>query len=56
MLPPPRTVVLLHLRVGPILYVIPKQVSRKLKGPQRILPPFKGEHFEGAASSTSPKG
>ena len=48
MLPPPRTVVLLHLRVGPILYVIPKQVSRKLKGPQRILPPFKGEHLEGA--------
>jgi hypothetical protein len=24
----------------------PKKVSRELEGPQRLLPPFKGEHLE----------
>jgi hypothetical protein len=27
-------------------YIIPKQASRELEGPQRLLPPFKSEYLE----------
>jgi hypothetical protein len=44
MLPPPQIMVLmLHLRVGPSLYVFPKQASQELEGPEDLLPPLKGE-------------
>ena len=37
---------LVHVWVGQIQYVILKRVSWELEGLQRVLPPFKGEHFE----------
>ena len=40
---------LLHLRVGLTLYVIPKRASQELVGTQKLLPPFKGEHLKGCA-------
>jgi hypothetical protein len=43
--------VLLHFQVGLIQYVTPQQASQKLKGPQRLLLPFKGEHLEWAWAS-----
>ena len=36
---------LLHFQVGLSLYVIPKQSLQELEDPQRLLPPFKGEHL-----------
>ena len=36
---------LLHLPVRLTPYVVPKQASQELEGPQRLLPPFKGEHL-----------
>jgi hypothetical protein len=41
--------VLLHLRVGLNLYVIPKRASQELADTQKLLPPFKGEYLEGCA-------
>lgn len=42
--------VLLHLRLNPSLYVIPKgkpkRASRLLEAPRKVLPPVKGEHRE----------
>ena len=43
--------VLLHFRVGQSLYVIPKQALWELEDPQRLLPPFGGEHLEQAWTS-----
>ena len=37
---------LLRFQVGLSLYVIPKQALQELKGPQRLLPPFKVEHLQ----------
>ena len=37
---------LLHFQVGLSLYVIPKRALQELKGPQRLLPPFKLEHLQ----------
>ena len=34
MYPPVQIIVLLHLRVGGTLYVIPKRASRELEGPK----------------------
>jgi hypothetical protein len=38
--------VLLHFQVGLRLYVIPKWALQELEDPQRLMPPFKGEHLE----------
>ena len=48
MFPPMWITVLLHFRVGLSLYIIPKWTLRGLAGPERLLPPFKGEHLEHA--------
>ena len=45
MLPLVRVMVLLHFQVGLSLYVIPKWALQELEDPQRLLPPFEGEHF-----------
>ena len=37
---------LFHIRVGLSLHVILKWALGKTKGPQRLMPPFEGEHFE----------
>ena len=59
-LTPPRKIVLLHLRVGQSLHVIPKQVSQDIDCPHTLLPPFRGEHLEWArtswATTMNPKG
>jgi hypothetical protein len=51
MLPPLWIVVLLHLRVGPSLYVISKWAPEELEGPWRLTPPLKGEHLEQVQTS-----
>ena len=37
--------VLIHLQVGPSLYVMPDIITR-VREPPRLLPPVKGEHLE----------
>ena len=44
-LPPVRVMVLLQFQAGLSLYVIPKRALQELEGPQRLLHPFGGEHF-----------
>ena len=51
MLPPLLIMVLLHLRVGPCLYVISKQAPEELEGSRRLMPPLKGEHLERVQTS-----
>ena len=51
MLPPVWIMVLLCFRVGLSLYVILKMATWELEGPQRLLPPFKGEHLEWVRTS-----
>jgi hypothetical protein len=35
-----------YFLVGLILYVISKRALRELEAPQRLRPPFEGEHLE----------
>ena len=60
MLPPTWIKVLLHFRVDLSLYVILKLTFQELDAPQRLLPPFNGEHLERTRTSQlapiSPKG
>ena len=51
MLPSAWIIVLLHLRVGLILYVKPKRPSRELEGLEILPPPSKGEYLEWARPS-----
>jgi hypothetical protein len=48
---PTQLMLLLHLRVSLSLYVLLKWASWEWESLQRLLPPFKGEHLEGAWTS-----